>query len=86
MNLRRWVLRFLPPSVKHSKYMYTVEKGSIRIGLGAIKGVTPTFYDAIKRARKSGGNWKTLFDMAASVGGDVFTEKAIRSACKSRGA
>ena len=75
-------VKIFPPSIKHSKYMYTVEKGSIRIGLGAIKGVTPTFYDAIKRARKSGGNWKTLFDMAASVGGDVFTEKAIRPLVK----
>ena len=45
-------LRFLPPSIKHSKYMYTVEKGSIRIGLGAIKGVTPTFYDAIKQCKE----------------------------------
>ncbi len=70
-------VRILPPSIKYSKYRYTVENGSIRIGLSAIKGVTPTFYDALKRARKSGGNWKTLFDMAATLGGDVFTEKAI---------
>ena len=41
-------VKILPPSIKYSKYMYTVEKGSIRIGLGAIKGVTPTFYDAHK--------------------------------------
>ena len=70
-------IQFLPPSVKHSKYMYTVENGSIRIGLGAIKGVTPTFYDAIKRQERSDSNWKTMFDLAASLGGDVFTEKAI---------
>jgi DNA polymerase-3 subunit alpha len=70
-------VKILPPSIRRSKYMYTVENGSIRIGLGAIKGVTPTFYDAIKRARKTGGNWRTLFDMAASLGGDIFTEKAI---------
>ena len=58
-------IKVLPPSIRQSKYMYTVEKGAIRIGLGSIKGVTPTFYDALKQARKSGGNWKTLFDMAA---------------------
>ena len=75
-------VKILPPSIKHSKYMHTVENGSIRIGLGSIKGVTPTFYDAIKRARKSDGNWKSLFDMAASVGGDFFTEKAIRPLVK----
>ena len=75
-------VKVLPPSINRSKYMYTVENGSIRIGLGAIKGITPTFYNAIKRARKSGGNWKTLFDMAASIGGEVFTEKAINPLVK----
>ncbi len=52
--------------------MYTVEKGAIRIGLRCIKGVTPTFYDALKQCRKSGGKWKTLFDMAASAWGGCF--------------
>ncbi|NYF25168.1 DNA polymerase III subunit alpha [Sporosarcina sp. JAI121] len=75
-------VKILPPSINRSKYMHTVEKGSIRMGLGAIKGVTPSFYEAIKNARKSGGNWKTLFDMSASLGGGVFTEKAVRPLVK----
>ncbi|WP_124069940.1 DNA polymerase III subunit alpha [Filibacter tadaridae] len=72
----------LPPSVNHSQYMYTVDHSSIRIGLGAIKGVTPTFYKALKEARHSTGKWKNLFDMAASLGSDIFTEKAIQPLIK----
>lgn len=75
-------IQILPPSVNRSKYMYTVEKGAIRIGLGIIKGVTPTFYETLKQARKSDGNWKTMFDMAVSLGGEVFTEKSIRPLIK----
>ena len=33
-------IRFLPPSIKQSKFSFTVEKGAIRIGLSSIKGVT----------------------------------------------
>ncbi|MBE1554401.1 DNA polymerase III subunit alpha [Sporosarcina limicola] len=75
-------VQILPPSIKRSKYMYAVEKDSIRIGLSAIKGVTPIFYNALKAARKTSGKWKTLFDMAANLGGSYFTEKAIRPLIK----
>lgn len=71
-------ISILPPSVSKSKYMHTVENGSVRIGLGAIKGVTPTFYDALRKARSTAGKWKSLFDMAASIGGSAFQEKSIR--------
>ncbi|WP_203246660.1 DNA polymerase III subunit alpha [Sporosarcina beigongshangi] len=70
-------IQILPPSVKRSRYMYTVENGAIRMGLGAIKGVTPVFYEALKEARKSNGGWKTLFDMAVGLGVEAFTEKSI---------
>ncbi|WP_342510672.1 DNA polymerase III subunit alpha [Sporosarcina sp. FSL K6-1522] len=75
-------IQLLPPSVRHSKYMYTVEKGAIRIGLGAIRGITPTFYNAVKDVRKETGAWKTLFDMAVALGVDFFTEKSIRPLIK----
>ena len=63
-------IRFYAPSVKRSKFMYTVEKGAIRIGLSAIKGVTLAFYNTLRSARKTTSNWKSLFDFAAAVGGD----------------
>ncbi|WOV88600.1 DNA polymerase III subunit alpha [Sporosarcina oncorhynchi] len=72
----------LPPSIQRSKYSTVVEGSSIRIGLGAIKGVTPAFYEIIKEARTS-KPWQTLFDFAAAIGGANFSEKAILPLVKS---
>ncbi|WP_252502630.1 DNA polymerase III subunit alpha [Sporosarcina sp. Marseille-Q4943] len=69
-------IEILPPSIQKSKYSHVVENGSIRIGLGAIKGVTPSFYNLVKEARTPEG-WKTLFDFSAALGGTHFTEKTI---------
>ena len=70
-------IQILPPSVKKSEYFYTVEKSSVRIGLGSIRGVTHNFYTGLLEARKKGLNWKTMFDVAANLGSDVFNEKVI---------
>lgn len=69
-------IEILPPSIQKSKFSHIVENGAIRIGLGAIKGVTPSFYNIVKEARTSEG-WKTLFDFSAAIGGTYFTEKTI---------
>lgn len=69
-------IEILPPSIQKSKYSHVVEKGAIRIGLGGIKGMTPSFYNVVKEARTLEG-WKTLFDFSASIGGLQFTEKTI---------
>ena len=76
-------IQFLPPSVKRSNYSFTVEGGSIRIGLSSIKGVTFNFYNDLREARKTGVSWKTMFDFAAALGGDVFNEKVISPLIKS---
>lgn len=75
-EIRRKGIEILPPSIQKSKYSHVVEKGSIRIGLGSIKGVTPSFYNIVKDARTTEG-WKTLFDFSAAIGGTHFTEKTI---------
>ncbi|WP_432363977.1 DNA polymerase III subunit alpha [Sporosarcina sp. UB5] len=69
-------IKILPPSIQKSKYSHIVEKGSIRIGLGAIKGVTPSFYNVVKEARTTDG-WTTLFDFSVAIGATNFTEKTI---------
>ena len=76
-------IQFLPPSVKRSNYSFTVEGGSIRIGLSSIKGVTFNFYKDLREARKKAVSWPTMFDFAATVGGDVFNEKVVSPLIKS---
>ncbi|MDN4607299.1 DNA polymerase III subunit alpha [Sporosarcina sp. F6_3S_P_2] len=75
-EIRRKGIKILPPSIQRSKFSHIVENGAIRIGLGAIKGVTPSFYNIVKSARTAGG-WKSLFDFSAAIGGTHFTEKAL---------
>lgn len=67
-------LKFLPPSIHHSKYRFTVEKGAIRIGLSSIQGITPKFYARLKQVRSPEARWKTMFDCAAAIGKEYFTE------------
>lgn len=73
---------FLPPSISRSKYMHSVQNGAIRMGLSSIKGVTPPFYHALRDARKAGVTWRTMFDLAVALGGDVFTEKSMSALIK----
>lgn len=75
-------IQILPPSIVESGYMHTVKDGAIRLGLSAIKGVSPTFYQAVKKQRKKGKRWKTLFDMAGALGGEYFTEKNVHPLIK----
>lgn len=76
-------IQFLPPSVKRSNYSYTVEDGSIRIGLSSVKGVTFNTYIDLRDARKKTVSWQTMFDFAAAVGVDVFNEKVVNPLIKS---
>lgn len=69
-------MEVLPPSVMKSRYSHTVENGAIRLGLGAVKGVSMSFYQNLATARTE-GRWETLFDMATGLGAEQFTEKAL---------
>lgn len=68
-------ITFLPPSVKRSTFGFSVEKGSIRIGFSSIKGITLNFYNELRSIRKNDKNWRTMFDFAAALGSENFTEK-----------
>lgn len=65
-----------PPSVTKSRYSHTVEGNAIRLGLGAIKGVTFAFYQQLAIAREN-QQWSSMFDMAIALGADHFTEKTL---------
>nr|BCX01064.1 MAG: DNA-directed DNA polymerase [Bacteroidota bacterium] len=64
---RRMGLEVLPPSVNASRAHFSVEGGAIRFGLAAIKGVGEGAVEAIVRARRQGGPFRTLFDFCRRV-------------------
>jgi DNA polymerase-3 subunit alpha len=65
---RRQGLDVLGPDVNESEFNFTVtNEGTIRFGLGAIKGVGESAVKAILKEKKEGGLFKSIFDMAKRV-------------------
>ena len=68
----------LPPDVNRSDVNFTVDNGSIRFGLGAIKGFGEGASESIIRARTEGGDFKSLSDLLERTGG-VLNSKAVEN-------
>ncbi|MBD7907935.1 DNA polymerase III subunit alpha [Sporosarcina gallistercoris] len=73
----------LGPSITKSNWSATTEKGSIRLGLSAVKGISYPFYTTLKRARQKEVKLQTLFDLSVALGAENFTEKTIPPLIKS---
>jgi DNA polymerase-3 subunit alpha len=64
----RMGLKVLPPSVNESQRLFFVnEKGQIRFGLEAIKGVGQGVCEAIIAEREKGGPYSSIFDMTSRL-------------------
>jgi DNA polymerase-3 subunit alpha len=65
---RSMKLKLSPPHVNRSEFMFTVAgEDSIIYGLGAIKGVGESAIESIIDARRSGGNYRDLFDFCRRI-------------------
>ena len=64
---RRMGLAVHPPDVNSSQFMFTVEGGAIRYGLGAIKGVGQAAVDCMIAERVTGGAFRDLRDLCRRV-------------------
>ena len=58
-------------------------KGRIRFGLGAVRGVGSSAVDAILEARREGGPFKTLYDLAGRVDSKKINKKVVEALVKS---
>ena len=68
----------LPPDVNRSDVNFTVDNGSIRFGLGAIKGFGEGASESIIEAREKDGDFKSLSDLLERTGG-VLNSKAVEN-------
>ncbi|MNK95804.1 DNA polymerase III subunit alpha [compost metagenome] len=76
---KRMGLEVLGPDVNESYYKFTVnERGAIRFGIGAVKGVGAGAVDAIVQTRQS-GLYKSVFDMAKRIDLRAVNKKAFES-------
>ena len=70
-DCRRLGVRVLPPDVNFSGLEFGVEGGSIRFGLGAVKGCGQAVIEGVVAARQSGGEFSDLFDFCERVQGNA---------------
>ncbi len=65
---RRMGIPVLGPCVNESNYKFTVnQKGEIRFGLGAIKGVGGNAVESIVKERKENGLYNSIFDLTSRI-------------------
>jgi DNA polymerase-3 subunit alpha len=79
-------IEVLPPDVNESSFAFTVAgPGTIRYGLGAIKGVGEGAVDAIVRERGQGGAFRDLVDLCRRVdlklAGKRTLEAMVKAGC-----
>ncbi len=75
-------LELLPPDINKSTARFSVEKGKIRFGLGAIKGVGMGAIEAIERERDESGPFTNIFDFSRRVDLRAVNKKAVESLAK----
>jgi DNA polymerase-3 subunit alpha len=69
----------LPPDVNRSEKTFSVEDGSIRFGLEAIKGVGGVAVDLILEARREGGPFTSVLDFARRVSTRKVNKKVLEA-------
>jgi DNA polymerase-3 subunit alpha len=87
---REMAIKVLPPDLNESDMFFTVvgsdargAAGDIRFGLAAIKNVGEGAVEAILRARRDGGRFRSLFDFCERVDMRAVNRRVIESFVKS---
>ncbi|QSR89097.1 DNA polymerase III subunit alpha [Methylacidiphilum caldifontis] len=80
---RRMGIAVLPPDISKSDVRFSVENGSIRWGLSAIKNVGEAAAKAIVELREKKGSYQSLFDLCFGIGGRIINKKILESLIKS---
>ncbi|MCP4898366.1 MAG: DNA polymerase III subunit alpha, partial [bacterium] len=64
---RQMDLHILPPDINQSEVAFTVEKGGIRFGLAAIKGVGPSAVEPLLEARPAESGFESVSQMLRAL-------------------
>ncbi len=77
-------LEVLPPDINKSEYKFKIEdKGQLRYGLGAIKGIGKPASLAIEKIRAEHGDYTSFYDFLEKVGKGAVNKKTIDGLIKS---
>jgi DNA polymerase-3 subunit alpha len=75
-------IQVLPPDVNKSNLNFTPDGGAIRFGLGAVKNVGAGAVEAIVKARKEGGAFRSLDDFCERADLTAINRRVIESLIK----
>ncbi|HEY7725804.1 MAG TPA: DNA polymerase III subunit alpha [Anaeromyxobacteraceae bacterium] len=83
-------IEVLPPDVNESELAFrampappgSAEKGRIRFGLGAVRGLGEAAVEAVLAARAEGGPFQSLFDFCARIDGRKINKKVVEALVK----
>jgi DNA polymerase-3 subunit alpha len=76
-------IEVLPPDVNTSQRGFTVDNGSVRVGLASIKGVSVNVVNRIVEVRDSRGGFRSLSDFFNSLTSKEANKRVIESLIKS---
>lgn len=72
----------LPPDINHSDDHFTVENGSIRFGLGAVKNIGHGLIRTVADKREEGGLFRSLEDFLERMGEGELNKRAVENFIK----
>jgi DNA polymerase-3 subunit alpha len=73
-------LKVLPPDVNAGEYRFApVDAGTIRYGLGAIKGTGESAIGAVVKAREAGGRFADLFDFCERIDKRIVNRRVVEA-------
>lgn len=78
-DAREHKIEILPPDVNESQWHFSVVDGSIRSGLGVIKGVGQAAIESILDARNFGGAFKNIYDFCERVSHQKVNKKVMEA-------
>jgi DNA polymerase-3 subunit alpha len=78
-DMRRGGVECLPPDINASHAFFTVENGSVRYALGALKGVGEKAMEALVEERERGGPFASLEDFAARIDPRLLNRRQLES-------
>ena len=78
-DMRRGGIECLPPDINASHAHFTVEKGTVRYALGALKGVGEKAMDELVSERERSGPFSSLEDFAARIDPRLLNRRQLES-------
>jgi DNA polymerase-3 subunit alpha len=78
-DMRRGGLECLPPDINASHAFFTVEEGTVRYALGALKSVGEKAMEALVEERGRGGPFQSLEDFAARIDPRMLNRRQLES-------